>query len=486
MDEFLSKLKGEVKGGHIRPDYAGFGTLVHMSSGVFRTFLVLAKKILDEWLRQKSTDRLNKAILPISINLQSEVINTESSLFLDAIETKKNGSLMSKLVYFIGNESREKLLKNEKAKEHIQLQIKNYDNITQDAQKILTQAVTNNVFHSYQLAHRTTRRGIISIKSLILNRLLTPALRIPYRDRWRMDIEAEKLNRILGCSSPIDISYHKPQPQKSFISQYCPVISGDCDRIDANFEGKGCFYASPIRFDWTGFARDFFEKQIKNFEVATEHPPKGDLTCKICEMIHKALFGIYEVTDLNENVVFELALALSREKHAFFIVNAEYPVDQIETMLGKEYIPYQVTESEIENICKEKIFPIIQSAGNPWNADIIKRIDIVPEDKTILLVMPKESIYYEKTLAGGVKDIFEKELGYQVNFPMQSPAGNFFINLIKDVKRAQYCFIDTTKLDSHDPSTERFSPQDLDYLKRIFIFGVAVGLRKIILHGYNT
>ena len=205
-------------------------------------------------------------------------------------------------------------------------------------------------------------------------------------------------------------------------------------------------------------------------------------------MIHKALFGIYEVTDLNENVIFELALALSREKHAFFIVNTEYPVDQIETMLGKEYIPYKVVKSAIENVCKKKILPIIHSGDKPWNANIIRGIEITPDNKTILLVMPKESVYYEKTLTVGVKNIFEEKLGCQVIFPMQSPTGSFFINLIKDVKRAQYCFIDTTKLPSNDPSTEteRLSLKDLDYLKRIFIFGVAVGLRKIILHGYNT
>jgi len=483
VNDFLSKLKGEKGKGHIRPNYAGFGTLVHMSSGVIRTFLVLAKKILDEWLRQKNIECLKKTILPISADTQTEVVNTESSLFLDAIETREKGSLMSKLVYFIGDESRKKLLNNEVANEYIQLQIKNYDNITQKAQEILTGAVTNNVFHSYQLFHRTTRRGVISIKSLILNRLLTPALRIPYRDRWPMDIEAKKLNEILGCSSPIDISYHKPR--KSFFSQYCPVISGDCDRIDPNLKGEGCFYASPIRSDWTSLARDFFGKQFSKFEIAIEHPPKGDLTCKICEMIHRNKCGIYELTDLNENVVFELALALSRGKHAFFVVNTEYPVEQIEAMLGKEYVPYQVVKNEIEEMCREKISPIINSGDDPWNAEIIKKVDITPVDKTVLLVMPRKSRYYEGTLTSGVKNILEKEMGYQVIFPTQYSSGNWFINLVKDIKKAKYCFIDTTKLCEYYKFEERFSPKELDYLQRLFIFGLAVGFRKIILHGYN-
>lgn len=487
IDDFLSKLKGELGKGHVRPEYAGFGTLVHMSSGVIRTFLVLAKKILDKWLQQKNTERLDKTILPISVNTQSEIVYSESSLFLDAIESREKGSLMSKLVYYIGSESREKLLKNPKANEYIQLQMGNYENIKPEPQEILTRAVTNNVFHSYQLSHRTTRRGLISVKSLILNRLLTPALRIPYRDRWRMDIPAEKINEILGCITPIDISYHRPQPEKTFFSQYCPVISGDCDRIDPNFKEDGCFYASPIRNDWTSLSRDFFKKQFEKFEVAIEQPPRGDLTCKICEMIHRNKFGIYELTDLNENVVFELALALSREKHAFFVVNTEYPVEQIEAMLGKEYIPYEVVESEIEKACKEKILPIINSGDEPWNANIIKKTYITPVAKTVLLAMPKESNYYEKTLTSGVKNILEKKLGWQVICPSQYSSGNWFINLVKDVRRAEYCFIDTTKYpNQHDQSEEKFSLRELDYLQRLFIFGLSVGFRKIILHGYNT
>ncbi len=487
IQEFLSKLKGEVSIGHIRPEYAGFGTLVHMSSGVIRTFLVLAKKILDNWLQQKNTDRLHKTILPVPVNIQSEIVYKESSLFLDTIESREKGLLISKLVYNIGRESRQRLLDNPEAIEYIQLQIRNFENITSEAQEILTRAITNNVFHSYQLSHRTTRRGLISVKSLILNRLLTPALRIPYRDRWRIDISAEKINEILGCVTPIDISDHRPQPEKTLFSQYCPVISGDCDRIEPDFKGNGCFYASPIKNDWTSSARDIFKKQFDKFEVAIEQPPRGEITCKICEMIHRNKFGIYELTDLNENVVFELALALTREKHSFFVVNTEYPVEQIKAMLGKEYIPYEVVESEIEKVCKEKILPIINSGDEPWNAKIIKKIDITPVAKTVLLAMPKESNYYEKTLTSGVKNILENELGWQVICPSQYSSGNWFINLVKDVKRAEYCFIDTTKLVSqHGQPEEKFSLKELDYLQRLFIFGLSVGFRKIILHGHNT
>ena len=484
--DFLPKLKGEIKRGHVGPEYAGFGTLVHMSSGVIRTFLVLTKKILDEWLKNKNADRLEKSILPISVDTQTEIIQAESALFLDAVEARKKGALILKLVHFIGNESRQRLLNNEEATEYIQLQIENYENINHGAREILTRAVINNVFHSYQLGRRTTRRGIIPIKALILNRLLTPALRIPYRDRWRIDIKAEKLNEILGFSTPIDISHHKPQLQRALINQYCPVISGECARIDISFEGEGCFYASPIRSDWTSFARDFFAKQIDKFEVAIEHPPKGDLTCKICEMIHKAQFGIYELTDLNENVVFELALALSRKKHAFFIVNIDFPVNQIETLLGKEYISYKVVEEEIGKVFNEQIWSVVKSGDPPWNANVMDDIDTTPEDNTVLLVMPKESSFYEKTLTDGVKNILENELNYKVIYPLQASTGNLFRNLIEDVKRTQYCLIDTTKLPTYQSFEGRFSPQDLDYLKRIFIFGIAVGLRKIVLHGYNV
>jgi len=492
VDTFLSKLKGQVSKGHVRPEYAGIGTLIHMSSGVIRTFLVLAKKILDEWLKKKDTIQLNSSILPIPIDVQSDIVYKESSLFLDAIESREKGFVMAKLVHFIGNKSREKLLTNEEADEYIQLQIIKYEDFKTESQEILTKAVTNNVFHSYQLSHRTTRRGIIAIKSLILNRLLTPALRIPYRDRWPMDIESTKINEILGNTAPIDISYNKPLPlpiQQSFIPasiQYCPVISGNCSRIDPAIKGDGCFYASPMRSDWTTFARDFFSKQFSKFEIAIEHPPRGDLTCKICELIHKNYFGIYELTDLNENVFFELALALARKKHAFFIVNIDYPIEQIEAMLGKEYIPYQVVEEEIGKVCKEKVLPIIRSKELPWNSKLIEEMAVDSEDKTVLLVMPRGSAFYEKTLTKEVEKILKDEFGYKVILPTQYSKGNWFRNLIGDLEKARYCFIDTTNQPPYGQVEGRFAPQYLDYLQRLFIFGLAVGFRKIVLHGYNT
>jgi len=430
--DFLSKLKGELGRGHIKAEYAGFGNLVHMSSGVIRTFLVLANKIMDELLKDKNATTLNKSILPVSVEIQTGVINTESSLFLDSIESSEEGLLLSKLVYFVGNESRQRLLKNPVANEYIQLQIKEYGHINPDVQKILTKAVTNNIFHSYQLSHRTTRRGVIA-KSLILNRLLTPALRIPFRDRWRMDIQATKITEILVISNPIDISDHKPQTQQTIYSKYCPVISGNCNRINLDYSGEGCFYASPIRTDWTSKARDLFATQFENFQVAIEHPPQGSITCKICEMIHNTTFGIYELTDLNENVLFELALALSRKKHAFFVVNTEWPIQQIKALLGQEYIPYHVVENEISEICKEKIYPIINTGEKPWNADFIDSLKIIPKDNTILLVMPKESQYYEKTLTVEVKNLLETDLGYQVILPTDYSTGNWFNNLVKDV-----------------------------------------------------
>jgi hypothetical protein len=487
ITEFLSKLKGEQGKGHIRPYYAGFGNLIHMSSGVIRTFLMLAKKIIDELLKFQSAQTLNKSILPVSVDIQTEVINTESSSFLDSIESMEDGLLLSKLVYFVGNESRKRLLNNPKANEYIQLQIKDYGVIDRESQIILTKAVTNNVFHSYQLAHRTTRRGFIAIRSLIVNRLLTPALRIPFRDRWRMDFPANKISEILGTSNPIDISDHKPQSQLTFDSKYCPVISDNCNRIKLDYQGDGCFYASPIRTDWTSKARDLFKKQFPKFVVAIEHPPNGSITCKICEMIHNSYHGIYELTDLNENVLFELSLALSRMKHAFFVLNTEWPIQQIEALLGQEYIPYNVVESQIAKICEEKINQIIDSGQEPWNATLLNNMQIKTQDNSILLVMPKESPYYEKTLTVEVKQLLESDLNYKVALPTDYSGGDWFYNLLKDVVAAKYCIIDTTRLPSqYDTSEQRFTKKELDYLHRIFIFGLTVGLRKTILHGYNT
>lgn len=485
MKEFLQKLAGKEARGHIRPEYAGFGTLVHMSSGVVRAFLVLANKVLDEWLKHKHVETLKSAILPISKELQTDVIYRESSLLLKSIESREQGMLMSKLVYYVAQQSRERLLTNAQANEYIQLQVSQYEHITERAQTILTRAVTNNVFHTYQLSHRTTRRGMISISSLVMNRLLTPNLRVPYRDRWRMDVPAEKINAILSDARPIDTSYHKPT--RTLYSLYCPVISGPCDRIDSTLKGKGAFYASPIRTDWTAIARNMFEQQIEGLKFAAECPPRGDLTCKICEMIHATTFGLYELTDLNDNVVFELALALAREKHAFLLMNTEVRVQQIHSLLGVEYIPYQVVEETIADVCKKKIISVVNDPAPPWNAKVVRDSTVSMRENTVLLAMPRVSAYYERTLTKRVCELLERELGYQVVTPGDYKTGNYFRHIIDDIRSAKYCLIDTTRIPSNaEAPSGQCPPEQLDYLQRVFVFGLAVGLRKVTLHGFNS
>jgi hypothetical protein len=481
--EFLAKLRGEKEKGHTRPDYAGLGTLVHLSSGIIRTFLLLAKKILDEWYKQKSCDQLSPDILPVDRDVQTKVVNQESSQFLTAVESREDGLRIVKLVYFVGRESRDRLLKNETATEYIQIQVQHYENIAEEAARILTRAVTNNVFHTYQLKHRTTRRGNIAISALVLNRLLTPELRIPYRDRWVMDIGAEKINEIIGSDEPISIAHHKPVD--SLFSIYCPIISGKCDRIDPHKAGTGCFYASPDRSDWVAIALGLFRKQFSNFNFASEIPPKGDLTCKICEMIHATQFGIYELTDLNENVLFELALAIGRGKNTFIVCNTDEPHDQIKPLLGVEYIPYQVVESKIEEICRTKIMPAL-SAAEPWSAPIIRAPGVLDEKGVVLLAMPKISKYYEHTLTAMVKSALKAEFGLQVVEANTYSAGNWLRNLVSDIRRAQYCFVDTTQLPSNHEAKYPFPEKRLDYLQRVFLLGLCVGLRKVTLHGYNA
>lgn len=484
MESFLAKLRGDVGKGHTRAEYGGFGTLVHLSSGIVRTFLVLAKKIVDEWLQKKGTDNLSEAPLPIPVAVQTTIVYKESSLFLDAIESRDQGLLISRLVEYIAEESRHRLRSNKKANQYIQLQISDYGKISPKAQEILTKAITANVFHSYSLSHRTTRRGAISIKSLVLNRLATPALRVPYHDRWTIEWPASKINWLLGPETPVVVADH--EPTTTFFSKYCPVISGDCNLIDLDGTGRGCFYASPIRSDWTALARDIFDGEVRRLKFAIEYPPQGDLTCKICQLIHSTRFGIYEVTDLNENVVFELALALAREKYAFAVVNTELPTTQLDALLGQEYIPYQVVQDEIARVCREKVLPGMQAGALPWNANVFAELPQEASDKSVLLVMPRSSHYYSKTLTGRVRRVLEEEMGFSIVIPSDYSEGNWFRNLARDVVTSRYCLIDTTLAPgSSDIANGQFAPNQLDYLQRLFIFGLAVGRRKIILHGYN-
>ena len=509
INDFLIRLRGEVSKGHNRPIYADFDMIVEMSSGVAGTYLLLAREMVNLVLRSKKETKFSDKCLPIPAEIQNKVVRDRSKWFLGTILSLEYGQPIYKLVSIMATKSRERLLKNSKATEYIQYKIKGYDTLLKgerDAHRKLIIAFRNNIIHSPE-SRPTDRQQNVILRTLILNRLLTHALRIPYRDRWSVDITADEIGKILlsDVSQPLQITEKPPislapQPIQMHMEERitspiiknssCKVFSGHyCTKISELLQSEpGVFLALPFREDWHKITEKLIRDKVNNVTTSLDVSPNGDFTCKICEYIHKKDYGIYEISVLNDNVIFEMGLSIGLGKHTFAIWNKEEWAktwggkDSPTTFLisGFEGFPYFVTEDEISRIVRETQKSIEK---NSWNKDEI--VNVSNEEDKIFLALPIKSEYYKSFLKGqALKALEEIGIGKDkiINLPEDFKAGLTLIDTFRWILRSELCVIDSTQLPCYRDNIELLA----DYIWRMFSLGVAVGLRKPLIHCFNS
>jgi len=502
---FLKKLRGEISKGHDLPVYAGFNMVVEISSGVIGEYMLLAREMINFLIQSKHRAKLLKIDIPIPIRIQDEVIRRRSVSLLKSIKSLRNGLSIYKLVIKMQMGSRERFIKNKKAKEHIQYNIKDYENIQKDAHDIMIEAFRNNIIQSPE-KYPTQRQQRVILQTLILNRLLTPALRIPYRDRWKIDIGAEDINRILlsDPETPIEVTENPPISTKEqsmqlplemedsmflpiFNRNFCNVFSENCNIYsELQILEDGIFLALPFREDFHKYTEKFIKEIFPNVKTSIDASPNGDFVCKICQLIHKKKYGIYELTILNDNVILEMGLSLGIGKHTFHIWCEEMKQDIwrkedspiLDLLSGLEGIKYNVTEDSIKGDFKDIILKTINLES--WNKKRLKNGDSAKNG--IFLALPIFSIYYQKTLKGeALRAIDEVGLKEKVlQLPENFKSGINFLNSFQWVKNADLCVIDTTRFDYDDIK------YNCDYLWRMFCLGLAIGMRKPLIHCFNT
>ena len=489
--DFLRKLRGEEtkKRGHDRPIYAGFNTVVALSSGIVGSYLLLVREMINERIEKEHKVNFSKDLCPIPIEIQDEVIRKRSHKFLESIKSLEKGQSLLKLVSYIGKESRKKFLKNLKAKEYLQVNIKNYEELLRESKDILIIAYRNNILQTPEEYQSTARTGQVVLESFILNRLLTPAFRIPYRERWKMDMKPDDINNILLSDSdqPLPITkkplISKQSTQSTLARTFCPIFSENCI-ADFISKEKGGFLALPFRDDWHIYSMKFLKDKFDILVTSLDISPNGDFTCKICEAIHNREWGIYEITYLNDNVFFELGLSLSNSKHTFLILNKEEWENKwcnnqnIKHFLSTtEVLPYFVTEESIENDIFIKVFKSLDK--KPWNEEILEN---EKREKKVFIAMPISSRYYKKTLR---KEVIKVLKDHHLNFlepPSNYAEGLTIQRLFQLIVKSDYCIIDTTMFPHSDEKPDLY----LDYVWRTYSLGIAVGLKKPLIHCYNA
>jgi S-adenosylhomocysteine hydrolase len=204
-----------------RKKYAGFETFVMLSSGIMLHFLELCRNVYDQ-SREKYLSVNRKGVsfkkIPLPADLQNKAAEQVSQDFYRAIEgraqsikdshiTMEFGGEIQYVVTLLGGIFRDKL-KTFNEPEAARLEIPEgreaLDNTKENPiRQIFDTAVAISVFQKGK-PYLPKRYGGIRPPTYILNRILTPYLRISVRPRWRTLVEAKTFNTILDKNESRD------------------------------------------------------------------------------------------------------------------------------------------------------------------------------------------------------------------------------------------------------------------------------------------
>lgn len=196
--------------------YAGFDTFVMLSSGIMLHFLESCRDTFSfSWRKYITHDETGRTLfkqLPIPAKIQNKAAQKVSKDFYRNIEGRAEslkdtsidmefGAKIQYIVSTLGGIFREKLTTfNEPEAARIEIpegKSSLDDSLENPIRQIFETAIAISVFQEGK-PYMPKRYGGIRPPTYILNRILTPYLRISPRPRWRTKIPTEVFNRILN------------------------------------------------------------------------------------------------------------------------------------------------------------------------------------------------------------------------------------------------------------------------------------------------
>ncbi len=244
----------------------------------------------------------------------------------------------------------------------------------------------------------------------------------------------------------------------------------------------------PFKDEWISDPRKWIKDALLNCNVickdTEDFPALSIILCKICSCVRQYPFGIFEITELNPNVVFELGMATGLNKTNFLFVfkdkiSTKYKDNFPPNPLGGiEYVYYDLTKSSILNKINEKVKPVVDNIRN-LNDKKCRIIDSVcehaerysaNEGKKIFYGFPAENkSFFEEEVFKIIEDM-TKPSSYSVEKFSPAKSLNELCQICKKVKEASFCVIDTTYND----------------FSMLFALGVAFGKDKKFIQLHNT
>lgn len=504
--------------------YAGFDEYVGLSSGVVRQFILLCHEAFSI-ANQRGINI--EAGEPIPIEIQSKAANKES---IELLEIKTGSSEYgSKLVRFIkdlGRILQAKLYYSSEPQAN-RFEIVDSEKFNIDEYKIPREIIENGLRLPHFLSESSfkPKQPQYSFSfTFSLNWIFAPALKIPPEKRWQTPLRAYELRDICSDNMREEVIEKiieqirgkkritrgkKGRKEQSIIKQRsvleepitltnCPVTDHGCNQNLVKcplIEAKAkAFLAVPFDvhswvFDPRRWIKNAMTDQFKIRCVDVDEYPiikGGQILCKICSCVRQMPIGLFEITELNPNVIFELGMATALNKLNFMLVYEEKIPDEYKSeyppkpLSGIEYISYEIGENAIIKTIKEKILPTITEAikheQNQW-CSILRgdcpRKEIRPQPMKILIGLPydKNPEFFGE-VENLLKNIILENMSGKYNVEAFNPAQSLseLCQICQKVRESSFCIVDTTDNDT----------------SMLFALGVAFGKDRKFIQLHNS
>lgn len=501
--------------------YAGFDEYVSLSSGIVRQFILLCR---DAFSLAHARGIAIEEGKPTPLKIQSEAAEKVSHdlLLIETIKTIPSGygHKLVRLIQDLGRILEAKLYWSTEP------QANRFDII--DSQKFMNDEYTipkEIIENGLRMPHFISETAFrpkqpwysISSFTFSLNGIFAPTLKIPPEKRWRTPLAMHELkylcseekreeiigkiiNEIRGKNRVVrgrkgrkkePIGEHRGLFDQPISLNNCPITGHGCNqnliRYMIEAEKLKAFLAVPFdKHSWMDDPRRWIKTAMTDhFHIrcvdVDDFPNVGYILCKICSSVRQMPIGLFEITELNPNVIFELGMATALNKLNFMLVYRdkipiEYEKDYPpKPLCGIEYIPYELGENVMIKIIEGKILPTINEATkhgeNQWCWILRgkcphKEIKVVPNKIFIGLPYEKNRTFF-KELEKLLKKILSK---YDTKFFKPAQSLSELCQLCREIRESSFCIVDTTFNDT----------------SMLFALGIAFGKDKKFIQLHDT
>ncbi len=265
------------------------------------------------------------------------------------------------------------------------------------------------------------------------------------------------------------------------IEKYCLVTQDYC-KFNINHKGKDSYFAAyPFNPNkWPRFINRLKkELQKKGIDVILPidlidcFPDTGILFCKLCKMIYSTNSIISEVTQINQNVMFEAGYALGLGKFCYFLIDESFDSrkrisnDLISDLQHIYYLDasqcstfFKQKEEDIQHLLPKRK-PKITGGCEHCNK-------VINHKKNSILLLIPEDQYHKEVVETKIKSLLDKNI-YDVSKLTGHPVCNYCVA------------IQENDIIIGDFVSDDFSDKDAKNSKISFLLGLSLAMEKKIL-----